>query len=87
MSEATHIRGVGVHVQVADEMVDEGKLGAPVVSEAAQVRDDERHVRVVAGQEFDDGDLAHHVVQHRQPEPPRRLAHLPGDVRVNDDAP
>jgi hypothetical protein len=61
-----------------NEHVDQHPLSPPVVGEAAQMRDHERHPRVLGRDQLDGGRLPHHVVQHGQPERLRHLAHLPG---------
>ena len=63
----THPRRVGEHVGMTFEVVDQGKLGAPVVREGSEMRDDERDVWILGRDHLDGSDLPHHVVEHRKP--------------------
>ena len=74
--EPAHRRGVRVDVGVAHEHPDHRDLRAPFVGEAAEVRDDELDVGILARHELDGLDLAHRVVEHGHAEPSCRLADL-----------
>jgi len=64
--ESPHARGVGINVRMPRQVIDQCKLRPPVVSETAQVRDNEWHVGKLLGQQFDRRDLACNVVHDRQ---------------------
>ena len=80
--EAAHAGGVGIDIGVALQHGDESQLRLPVIREAAEVRDNEIDLGVLRRQKLYQGYLAHHVVQHGQPEGLRHPAHLPADASV-----
>src|SRR5262249_28073289 len=41
-------------------------MGSPVIAETPQVRNDEAHIRILAGEQLDRGNLPDYVIQHRQ---------------------
>ena len=67
---------------MAHQVVDQSVLGAPVVGEASHVRDDERHVGILGGDELDDRDFADRIVEHRYRKGARDLADLARQPRV-----
>jgi len=60
-------------------VIDQRELGAPVVGEAAEMRNDEVDVRVFLSEQLANGHLAADIVKHRQRESPRRSANLAGN--------
>ena len=69
-------------LRVAHEHPDHRDLRAPVVGEAAEVRDDELDVGVLAREQLDGLDLAHHVVEHGDAGTACHVADLAGDASV-----
>ena len=80
--EAANAGGVRINVGVTRQRIDKSVLCPPVIGEAAQVRDNEVNLRVLPGQQFADRDLAHHIVQHRQPITLRHLTNFAANARI-----
>ena len=74
--------GVGIDIRIAHQLVDETDVGAPVVGEAAQMRDDEPDLRVFGREQLNLRGVSHHVVENRQPVRAGALANFPADPRV-----
>ena len=58
-----HARGVGVHVRISHELIDDLLLSLPIIAKAAQVGDNEIDRRVLWGEHLDDRRLINHVHQ------------------------
>src|SRR2546422_298543 len=80
--EAADPRRVGVDVWMTHQVVNERRLRSPIVCKAPQVRNNERHLRILRGQQLHDCYLAHHVVEHGQCEGPGCLTYLTGDPPI-----
>ncbi len=80
--EAANSGRVRVDVGMADQMVNQGELRAPIIGKAAEMRDDKDHIGILASQEFHHGDFTHHVVQHGEREGTSDLADLPCNTPI-----
>src|ERR1700734_1918198 len=88
--EAANSGSIDVDVGVPNQMIDHGKLSPPIVGETAEMRDDEIYLGIFPRDQFDDGNFAHHVIQHRQRKCAGHFANLARNARVmavNLDAP
>src|SRR6185436_9288792 len=70
---------VGVNVWVANQVIDERQLRAPIVGKTSQVGNDERDIRIFLGQQLYYRNLTHNVVDHWQRECPCGFAHFASD--------
>src|SRR5262245_841509 len=71
-----------MNIRVAREWIDKCQLSAPVIGEASQMRNDERHGRIFGGEQIDHGNLADDVVKNRQRERSRYLAYFARNARI-----
>ena len=76
--ESSHPRGVAIYVGVVYKLINDLLVCTPVISETAEMRDDEIHVAVFRCEHFDNRWLPGDIYEKRKAEGPCRLANLAG---------
>ncbi len=75
--ELPHRGRVRIHVRITRNLINHLLMCFPVVGEAAEVRNDEIHVRILRSQHVHNLGTAHHIHQHGNPKSPCSFTHFP----------